>query len=99
MTGERIQSQIAGAAFLENRQDDRDAVKLTDDRYEIYVNDDFVGYKTLLNRNDDLQDVDDFLHQQGVQNFKTLQDGDHYKIETLDAKRARDVLSVYCQNR
>lgn len=73
--------------------------KLSEDRYEIYVNDDFVGYKTLFNASDSLADVDDFLKTQGVQNFSTELDGDHYKIKASESDQIKEILDVYCQNR
>jgi hypothetical protein len=73
--------------------------KLSEDRYEIYVNNDFVGYKTLYNATDNLSDVDDFVRNQGIQHFRSQLEGDHYYIETEDQVRAKDVLHVYCQNR
>jgi hypothetical protein len=73
--------------------------KLSGDRYEIYVNEDFVGYKTLFNVSDSLTDVDDFLKTQGVQNFSSELDGDHYKIIADEANRIREILDIYCQNR
>ncbi len=73
--------------------------KINEDRYEIFVNNDFVGYKTLLNRNDTLKDVDDFLRHQGLDNFKTELIGDHYYINADDRRRAKEILSIYCQNR
>jgi hypothetical protein len=73
--------------------------KLSEDRYEIYVNDDFVGYKTLFNASDSLADVDDFLKTQGVQNFSSELDGDHYNIKATETDQIKEILDVYCQNR
>lgn len=73
--------------------------KLSEDRYEVYVNNDFVGYKTLFNESDRLADVDDFLKSQGVLNFSSELDGDHYKIKADESSRVKDILNVYCQNR
>jgi hypothetical protein len=73
--------------------------KLSEDRYEIYVNNDFVGYKTLYYASDSLGDVDDFLKTQGVRNFTTELDGDHYKIKAAESHQIKEILEVYCQNR
>ncbi|MBD8070066.1 hypothetical protein [Bacillus sp. PS06] len=75
--------------------------KLREDRYEVLVNNDLVGKKTLLGQNDQMSDVDDFLKQQGFTEFKTELEGDHYHVETSaeyegDMKQA---LKVYLNNR
>jgi hypothetical protein len=73
--------------------------KLSEDRYEIYVNGDFVGYKTLFNVSDYLSDVDNFIKSQGNIEFKSQLDGDHYNIQTEESERIKEILDVYCQNR
>jgi hypothetical protein len=95
---EPFQNQTLGLGVT-GKQLSGDDTKLNEDRYEIYVNNDFVGYKTLLNTNDDLRDVDAFIKRQGVIDFQTEQHGDHYHIRTDDAKLMKDIINVYCQNR
>jgi hypothetical protein len=73
--------------------------KLTEDRYEIYLNQDFIGYKSLLNTSDELSDIDDFLKNQGIHEFQTRLDGDHYYVTSTNDDRIRDVLTIYFQNR
>ncbi len=84
-----------------NRTGEGDNAKLMEDRYEIYVNNDLVGNKTLLNQNDTLEDVDDFLKQQGIKNFHSSLEGDHYRIDTSDEyiDEIKNALSVYLNNR
>ena len=82
---------------------DRDAnsdVKLNEDQYEVFVNGDFVGRKTLKTQGEDLSDIDDFLRNQGFSDFTTSVDGDHYKIH-VDRKDddISNALSVYFNNR
>jgi hypothetical protein len=43
--------------------------------------------------------VDDFLKQQGINEFSGHLDGDHYYIQTTDANTVKDMLGVYCHNR
>ncbi|MDF0726678.1 hypothetical protein PY093_08110 [Cytobacillus sp. S13-E01] len=75
-------------------------VKLNEDRYEVFVNNQFVGHKTLLNQGDHLSDVDDFLKKQGVTDFITTVDGDHYTIQTIkDENNIQAALKVYFNNR
>ncbi|MDZ5472759.1 hypothetical protein SM124_13585 [Bacillus sp. 31A1R] len=100
MSGWRIQSQFLGAGLANNR-DVGDDTKLTEDRYELYVNNEFVGYKTLLNQSDNLKDVNDFLQRQGFQQFTSDLEGDHYNISTESdlVQPIKDALGVYCSNR
>lgn len=75
-------------------------VKLTEDQYEVYVNGNFVGRKTLKTQGEDLSDIDDFLQNQGFADFTTSVDGDHY---TIHVNHQDDDLSnalfVYFNNR
>ncbi|GAA0341847.1 hypothetical protein GCM10008967_35300 [Bacillus carboniphilus] len=86
--------------FLFTDVDSDTDVKLNEDRYEVFVNGNFVGYKTLTNEGDQLSDIDDFLREQGHEGFTSSLDGDHYIIQTEqkeeDLSRA---LSVYFHNR
>lgn len=61
--------------------------KLNQDRYEVYVNGDYVGEKSLLVQTDDITDVDDFLHQEGYTEFASDLDGDHYNINADEASQ------------
>lgn len=75
-------------------------VKLNEDQYEVYVNDHLVGHKTLKNQGEKLSDIDGFLRSQGLSDFSTSLEGDHYQIQTSgqDAD-ITDALSVYFNNR
>jgi hypothetical protein len=97
MTGQ-YKNPIFGYAFTNNNDSEANA-KLSKDRYEIYVNNDFIGYKSLMNTSDELSDVDDFLKSQGINEFQSQLNGDHYYISGSEAERIKDVLNVYCQNR
>ena len=78
----------------------QNGVKLNEDTYEVYVNDNFVGHKTLKSAGEKLSDVDDFLQIQGIHNFSSSLEGDHYIIKTNeDTENLRDALSVYFNNR
>jgi len=76
------------------------SVKLNEDQYEVYVNGNFVGRKTLKTQGEDLSDIDDFLRNQGFIDFTASLDGDHYTIhadhQDYDITNA---LSVYFTNR
>jgi hypothetical protein len=75
-------------------------VKLNEDQYEVYVNGDFVGRKTLKTQGEDLSDIDDFLRNQGFSDFITSIDGDHYTIHVdHQDDDISNALSVYFNNR
>jgi hypothetical protein len=97
MTGQ-YKNPAFGYAFTNNNDSETNA-KLSEDRYEIYVNNDFIGYKSLMNASDDLSDVDDFLKSQGINEFQSQLNGDHYLISATETERIKDILNVYCQNR
>jgi hypothetical protein len=75
-------------------------VKLNEDQYEVYVNGNFIGHKTLKTQGENLSDIDDFLLNQGFNNFSTSVDGDHYTIH-VDHQDGdiSNALSVYFNNR
>ncbi|MFS0863050.1 hypothetical protein [Fredinandcohnia sp. 179-A 10B2 NHS] len=81
--------------------DSFDNAKLTEDRYEVFVNGELVGNKTLLNQNDSLTDIDDFLRAKGFSTYTTTQNGDHYDIQVSEVERKdiKDTLQVYLNNR
>ncbi|OLS36776.1 hypothetical protein [Bacillus sp. MRMR6] len=84
--------------FLVNL-DENSNVKLTEDKYEVYVNDKLVGHKTLKTQGEHLSDIDDFLRNQEINDFSTTLDGDHYKIETNGQDQdISNALSVYFNN-
>ncbi|MBS8265197.1 hypothetical protein DYI25_12150 [Mesobacillus boroniphilus] len=87
-------------AYAMNNRDRENQVKLTEDQYDVYVNDDFIGKKSLKNQGENLSDIDDFLKLQGINDFTSSLDGDHYKIMS-DGSNAEiaDALNVYFHNR
>jgi hypothetical protein len=84
-----------------NVNQDQDAnVKLTEDQYEVFVNGTFVGRKSLKNQGEKLSDIDDFLRNQGINDFSSSLDGDHYTIDAnTQSNDITDALSVYFHNR
>jgi hypothetical protein len=80
--------------------DSQSNVKLTEDRYEVFVNGNFVGHKSLKTPGEQLSDIDGFLQSQGLNNFSSSLDGDHYQIETNGQDGdITNALSVYFNNR
>jgi hypothetical protein len=86
--------------FINTEIDSNSDVKLTEDQYEVYVNGNFVGRKTLKTQGEDLSDIDDFLRNQGFSDFTTSVDGDHYSIHVdHQDDDLSNALSVYFNNR
>lgn len=80
--------------------DDPSGTKIAQDRYDVYVNEDYIGQKFLLTAQESVQDIDDFLKNEGINHFDSYVDGDHYYIKAGEAKqRVEEVLKVYLQNR
>lgn len=80
--------------------DSENQVKLNEDTYEVYVNDEFVGHKTLKTAGEKLSDVEDFLRIQGIHDFSSTLRGDHFMIQTNgDFEHLKEALSVYFNNR
>ncbi|MFD2215184.1 MULTISPECIES: hypothetical protein [Bacillaceae] len=74
--------------------------KIGQDRYDVYVNQDYIGQKYLLTAQESVSDIDEFLKNEGVNNFESYLDGDHYYIKAVEnEQRVSDVLKVYLQNR
>ncbi|MGM7723551.1 hypothetical protein [Metabacillus sp. Hm71] len=74
--------------------------QLSHDRYDVYVNQDFIGQKYLLTAQESVQDIDDFLMNEGYSQFQSYLDGDHYYINTVKNEQdIANVLKVYLQNR
>ncbi|MBD1379727.1 hypothetical protein [Metabacillus arenae] len=70
------------------------------DRYEVYVNDNYVGLKKLLSVSEKITDLEDFLHSEGFKRFDTHLEGDHYMIHTSEGMNGlTDALKVYLQTR
>ncbi|MFT9600861.1 hypothetical protein [Mesobacillus sp.] len=87
-------------AYAMNNRDQENQVKLNEDQYDVFVNGDFVGQKSLKNQGENLSDIDDFLKQQGISDFTASLDGDHYKVKTDGSdKEIADALQVYFNNR
>ncbi|WP_456277386.1 hypothetical protein [Bacillus sp. AK128] len=77
-------------------------MKLNHDRYDVYVNGEFVGNKVLLTQSEDITDVNDFLKTQGFKGFEGRLDGDHYELHVADEQSSnemREALQIYLQIR
>jgi hypothetical protein len=74
--------------------------QISHDRYDVYVNQNYIGQKSLLTAQESVQDIDDFLRNEGYSNFQTFIDGNHYYINAVGNEHGvASVLNVYLQNR
>jgi hypothetical protein len=78
-------------AFGLNDNEDDGNAKLSHDRYEVFVDGEFVGYKPLLVQNDHISDIDDFLQQEGATEFSSELNGDHYNINTKGTEQSQKI--------
>ncbi|RXJ02761.1 hypothetical protein DS745_05465 [Anaerobacillus alkaliphilus] len=77
-------------------------VKLNEDSYEVFVEGQYVGDKTLYAQNEDFHDIGDFLERQGFQNLEIELKGDHIIVHADnddEKKQLRQALEVYLKNR
>jgi hypothetical protein len=87
-------------AYAMNNLDSENQVKLNEDQYDVFVNDDLVGQKSLKTQGENITDIDDFLKQQGLTDFTASLEGSHYKINTDGSdSEITDALKVYFNNR
>jgi hypothetical protein len=66
--------------------------------YNVYVNGDFIGRKLLLEQNDKITDMADYLTRNEFSAFSTTVDGNNYYILEKDnemAKHMKDQLNIY----
>lgn len=95
-------SGLYGGAFIFDEIHSSTDTKLNHDRYDVYVNGEFVGNKTLLTQSESISDVNDFLQTQGYQNFEAKLDGDHYEFQVDDNEASsgmKEALQIYLQSR
>lgn len=83
--------------ILINRRDSDGGEKLYHDSYEVYVNKDYVGRKTLIAQNESVKDIENHLRLEGFRNFNTNLSGNQVLINssTDEAKDIKRNLSVY----
>ncbi|QFT90992.1 hypothetical protein FIU87_20290 [Bacillus sp. THAF10] len=98
MPGGNEEALIGMAAFMNGYFDP--GTKLSHDRYEVYVNGDFVGQKNLLSHKEDVTSVNEFLEAQGYHNYLSNINGDHYYIQTEKREHElKQALQIYLNSR
>jgi len=85
--------------YLGNNEGD---AKLNEDRYEMFVNGEYVGEQTLYTDIEDATDISDFLDKQGFHDVQMDVEGDHIMIHCSnesEANKVEEVIRVYVHNR
>ncbi|WP_031219307.1 hypothetical protein, partial [Alicyclobacillus acidoterrestris] len=57
----------------------------------VYLNDQFIGYKTLLKQVESPDDITSYLERNNVSGFTADAKDDHYKISVADDEVAHDI--------
>ncbi|WP_139490530.1 hypothetical protein [Brevibacillus dissolubilis] len=88
---------INSTNFLRMPELENQETKMSHDRYEVYVNNAFVGNKVLLTQTEDARDVERFIDSQGFIDTQVDVVGDHIQVSTANdtAEELKDVLRSY----
>ena len=88
--------------FFIGAVEDEPIGKIQHDSYEVYVNGDFVGKKTLISQAEKITDIDKHLQLAEFKGFKEETIGNHVNIKTNDIEEAEKIklnLKVYLNAR
>jgi len=71
--------------------------KLSHDSYDVYVNEEYIGKKTLLTQTEKPSDIDTYLKDRGFHNFNSNIAGDHITINSAyeDSDNIKRNLQMY----
>ena len=89
---------ISGIPFYSTGDDGKNDSTNNHDSYEVYVNGDYVGNKSLITQGEEISDIDKHLQLQGFKNFDEEVMGNHVDINTEDLVEAKGIkknLNVY----
>ena len=95
-------SGFAGMPFFAGIEDEKNESRIDHDSYEVYVNGDYVGNKSLITQGEEISDIDKHLQLEGFKTFNEEVLGNHVDINTKDldeAKRIKQNLNVYLKIR
>jgi hypothetical protein len=70
-------------------------------RYEVYVNNDFIGYKKSHRSDENIYDLEMFLQEQGVYGAEFQWKDEHLNISSEDASEPfgmKEMLQIYLLN-
>lgn len=79
-----------------------DGSKLNEDRYEMFVNGEYIGDHTLFAEKEEATDISDFLDRQGFADVQLDVEGDHILIHCSNESEVNDVekaVRVFKNNR
>ncbi|SEN84839.1 hypothetical protein SAMN05192533_1238 [Mesobacillus persicus] len=80
------------------RGPEAEPIKNAHDQYDVYVNEEYIGKKTLLTQSEEVEDIVDFLKVQGIEGVSTHLDGDHFVIKSEEPEHLKQILQTYLNN-
>lgn len=93
--GNTSDNGLVGVPILPIGEENHD-MKLSQDRYEVFVNGDKVGNKILLTQTEDAHDLHSYLESNGFTDFEYQVIGDHIEIQTKqESGHMKGILSSY----
>lgn len=77
--------------FFASIDDEKSESRIDHDSYEVYVNGDYVGNKSLMVQGEEISDIDKHLQLEGFKTFNEEVMGNHVDINTNDLEEARRI--------
>lgn len=93
---------VGGIPFIAGINHEENEGKINHDSYEVYVNGDYVGNKSLITQGEEISDIDKHLQLEGFKSFDEEVMGNHVDIKTNNLEEARRIkqnLNVYLRIR
>lgn len=83
--------------ILYNTKPEDENIKISHDSFNVYVNEEYIGKKTLLAQNEKPSDVEGYLKHRGFHNFNSSISGDHILINSAfeEADGIKKNLEIY----
>lgn len=90
----------AGFPYFMNSSENNE-LKNYHDKFTVYVNNDYVGDKTLVTQGDSVNSIRTFLNEQGYDKFSTNIEGSRYNIRCNEevSSNIKNAVNVYLKNK
>lgn len=91
-----------GFPFMVVQNSYNDESKLSHDEYRVFVNDNYVGNKTLISQNEKPEDLDKYLSSYGFEEFSTEINAGNIIIHSTnkdETQEIQNILNLYLNNR
>lgn len=95
-------NNLGGIPFYTGIEYDKGEGMINHDSYEVYVNGEYVGNKSLITQGEEISDIDKHLQLEGFNTFDEKIMGNHVEISTNNLEEARRIkqnLNVYLRIR